>query len=700
MKKIFFFLIAIIAITALSCKDMKQSPDQKNEAEKVIWKQDFQLKSDLMTPEVLWAFGRAGGVEVSPDNETLLCGVSYYDVPDNKGNRELYSLKPDGSAWTRLTHTPKSEFNAVWRPDGNKIGYLTSASGSIQLWEMNPDGSGKKRVSDIEGGINGFKYAPDMSMILYIKEVPIKNPYTDLYKGLPKASGRVMEDLMYRHWDHWVDTYSHIFITEYAETGISAGQDIMEDEPWGAPLSPFGGMEQISWSPDSKTIAYTSKKKQGMEYSISTNSDIYLYDLEVGNTINLTEGMMGFDMSPVFSPDASMLAWESMERDGYESDKVRLFTYDFSNKKKTDQSLNFDQNAHGFAWNAAGTEIYFTSELHGSIEIYKLDLDSKNIAKLTEGIHNYRSVALAGDMLIATRQSMSMPTEIYAVNPLDGEAKQISFVNKYLLDQLRMGQVEKKWVTTSDNKKMLTWFIYPPHFDPEKKYPTLLYCQGGPQSMVSQFWSYRWNFQMMAANGYIIVAPNRRGLPGFGQEWNEQISGDYGGQNMKDYLSAIDYASKEPFVDESRLGSVGASYGGFSVFWLAGNHEKRFKAFIAHDGMFNFEAQYLETEEMWFVDWDLGGAFWDRKNRIAQRSYANSPHKFVDKWDTPILVIHGEHDYRIAYTQGMSAFNAAILRGVPAEFLFFPDENHWVLSPQNGILWQRTFFNWLDRWLK
>ncbi len=458
-------------------------------------------------------------------------------------------------------------------------------------------------------------------------------------------------------------------------------------------------MEQISWSPDSKTIAYTCKKKTGMAYSVSTNSDIYLYELESGKTKNISEGMLGFDMAPVFSPDGSMIAWESMERDGYESDQTRLIIYHTETGEKRDHSAAFDQNTGGYAWQG-NESIYFISAHLGSYEIFNYNLNSEAFKQVTDGIHNYNSIALAGDKLIATRQSMSMPTEVYSVNPADGQAEQISFTNKELLDKITMGKVEKRWIKTTDNQAMLTWVIYPPNFDPAKKYPALLYCQGGPQSMVSQFWSYRWNFQMMAANGYIIVAPNRRGVPGFGQAWNEQISGDYGGQNMKDYLAAIDEVSKEPFIDNEHLGAVGASYGGFSVFWLAGNHDKRFKAFISHDGMFNFEAQYLETEEMWFVDWDLGGAFWEKDNKVAMNSYANSPHKFIDKWDTPILIIHGELDYRIAYTQGMSAFNAAVLRGVPAEFLFFPDENHWVLSPQNGILWQRTFYDWLDRWLK
>ena len=697
MNSRFLIPLAIMALIISACTN---TGDKANVEEAVIIsKQMPELSNDIQSPEVLWAYGRLSDVQVSPDGNSLLYGLSYYSIDQNKGNRELYLMNPDGSDVVQLTHSPKSEFNALWRPDGKKIGFLSSASGSVQLWEMNTDGAGLQKISDIEGGVGGFSYAPDMSHILFIKEVCIDNPFAELYEGLPDASGRINTDLMYRHWDHWVDSYSHIFIAEYSDEGIADIKDIMDGEPWGSPLSPFGGMEQICWGPDGKTIAYTSKKKTGKEYSTSTNSDVYLYELESGKTKNISEGMMGFDMAPVYSPDGSKIAWESMERDGYESDQTRLIVYDIATGETTNFSKEFDQNAGGFAWNG-NEEIFFISAHLGSYEIFALDMGSGIFRQITEGVHNYRSVAFAGEMLIATRQSMSMPTEVFAVNPEDGSDTQISFVNKELLDKITMGKVEKRWIKTTDNKDMLTWVIYPPHFDPSKKYPALLYCQGGPQSMVSQFWSYRWNFQMMAANGYIIVAPNRRGVPGFGQAWNEQISGDYGGQNMKDYLSAIDEVSKEPFIDNDRLGAIGASYGGFSVFWLAGNHDKRFKAFISHDGMFNFESQYLETEEMWFADWDLGGAFWEKDNKVAMNSYANSPHKFIDKWDTPILIIHGELDYRITYTQGMSAFNAAVLRGVPAEFLFFPDENHWVLSPQNGILWQRTFYDWLDKWLK
>jgi dipeptidyl aminopeptidase/acylaminoacyl peptidase len=410
--------------------------------------------------------------------------------------------------------------------------------------------------------------------------------------------------------------------------------------------------------------------------------------------------MMGYDIAPAYSPDGTKIAWQSMERDGYESDKNRLFVYDLNTKMKMDYSKDFDQNSESLAWSDDGKSIFFISDFHATDELYQLTLADGKIRKITEGIHNYTDVIPAGNALIATRVSMSSPAEIYSVDPQSGKDTQLTFENKDILDQLAFGKITQRWLKTTDNKMMHTWVIYPPHFDSTKIYPTLLYCEGGPQSTVCQFWSFRWNFQMMAANGYIIVAPNRRGLPGFGKEWNEEISGDYGGQNMKDYLTAIDALCKEKYVNKNKLGCVGASYGGFSVYWLAGNHNKRFKAFIAHDGMFNFESQYLETEEMWFVNWDLGGPFWDKNNKIAQRSYDNSPHRFIRNWDTPILIIHGGLDFRIPYTQGMQAFDAAVLRGIPAEFLFFPNENHWVLKPQNGILWQRTFFNWLDRWLK
>ena len=408
---------------------------------------------------------------------------------------------------------------------------------------------------------------------------------------------------------------------------------------------------------------------------------------------------MGYDKNPVISPNGKFMAWESMEREGYEADKIRLFIMNMETGEKQDYTQGFDQNAEGLAWGDDNT-IWFISDWHATDEIYSLDIPSRKITKHTDGIHNYTSVTPVGDMLIATKVSMSKPEEIYRVDPKTGKDVELSFVNKHILDQLTMGKVEKRWMKTTDNKDMLVWMIYPPHFDASKKYPALLYCEGGPQSTVSQFWSYRWNFQQMAANGYIIVAPNRRGLPGFGQEWLEQISGDYSGQNIQDYLTAIDEAKKEPYIDADRLGCVGASYGGYSVYYLAGHHDKRFKAFIAHCGIFDLKMQYFTTEEMWFANWDMGGAPWEKNNKVAQRTFANSPDMFVGNWDTPILVIHGQKDFRIDVSQGMAAFNAARMRGIPAQFLYFPNECHWVTGCQDGILWQRTFKAWLDKWLK
>ncbi len=693
MKKIWilFFVAGLISLSL---------PAQNEQG--IIGKPQLKLNSDVMTPEVLWSFGRLSDVQLSPNGKTILYGVSYYSIGQNKGNRDLYVTTLKDNNTTQLTRTAVGELDAQWRPDGKKIGFLAASNGSAQLWEMNPDGSKPIQISHIEGGITGFKYAPDQSKILFTKEVKLDKTVADIYPDLPKASGRIINDLMYRHWDTWVDTYSHVFVADYDGQSLKNVTDIMEDEQYECPMKPFGGMEQVNWTPDSKFIAYTCRKKKGRAYTLSTNSDIYLYSLKNKQTANLTKGMMGYDIDPVFSPDGNYMAWESMEHDGYESDKNRLFIMNLTTKTKTQYTKAFDQNVHNLDWSKDGKSIYFISDWHASDDIYRLEITSGKITKITNGIHDYTSLVTNGKQLVATRMSMSMPIEIYSVNAKNGKATQVTFTNKSILDQLTMGKVEKRWITTTDNKRELTWIIYPPHFNPDKKYPALLYCEGGPQSTVSQFWSYRWNFQMMAANGYIIVAPNRRGLPGFGTKWNEEISGDYGGQNMKDYFSAIDSLKKEPFIDENRLGAVGASYGGYSVYWIAGhNLNRRFKAFIAHDGMFNLESLYLETDEMWFVNWDLGGPFWDKQNKTAQRTYAEaSPQRFVQNWNTPILVIHGQLDYRIPVTEGMQAFNAAILLNVPAQFLYFPDESHWVLKPQNGILWQRTFFSWLNKWLK
>lgn len=696
MKKSFSWLLVAALSGLVACVPA----GQKEEAPALIEKQILTLNSDLMTPEVLWSFGRVSGPEVSPDGKSLLYGVSYYSVEQNKGNRELYSVDVDGGNSRQLTYSPKSEFNELWRPDGKKIGFLCSESGSVQLWEMNSDGTGRIQITDIEDGITGFRYSPDQTMILYTKEVYLESKFKNLYEGLPKASGRIVDDLLYRHWDSWVDSYSHVFYAKYDGTKVWDDADIMPGEPYQAPLKPFGGIEQVNWSPDGKVIAYTCQKMVGKAASLSTNSDIYLYNLESGETTNMTQGMMGFDVAPLYSPDGNYIAWESMEREGYESDQNRLFLVNTTTWEKTYATKGFDQNAGNLAWSTDSKEIYFISDWHGAFQIYTYTLQGGTIRQITEGLQDYGNVVPADGKLISAKQTISFPTELFAIDHETGAAEQITFTNKELLGQLSMGKVEERWIKTHDNLDMQVFVIYPPHFDPSKKYPAILYCKGGPQGPLSQSFHYRWNYQIMAANGYIVVAPARRGCSGFGQAWQEQISGDYHGKSMQDYLTAIDVLAKEPFIDATRLGAIGASAGGYAVYYLAGIHQGRFNAFIAHDGIFNEEAQYLETEEMWFENWDKGGAYWDKSNKVAQEVYAHSPHKFVQNWDTPILIIHGELDYRVVFTQGMTAFNAAVLRDVPAEFLYFPDENHWVLKPQNGILWQRTFFDWLDRWLK
>ena len=668
----------------------------------LIGKSDIRIKDGRMTPEALWAMGRIGGMNVSPDGKRVVYTVAYYSVPENKSNREVFVMNADGSDNKQITKTGFAENEAVGIKRGTKIAFLCNESGSSQLWEMNPDGTDRKRLSDYDKDIEGFAFSPDEKKVLFISQVKTVNSTADKYPDLDKATGVIITDLMYKHWDEWVTTVPHPFVADFDGESISNPVDVMEGELFESPMKPFGGIEQLAWNTTSDKIAYTSRKKTGKEYAISTNSDIYVYDLNTKQTTNITEENKGYDTNPTYSPDGKSIAWLSMERDGYEADQNRLMVMNLETGEKTFVSKDFDSNVDSYCWSADCERIYFTGVWHGESQVYQIDLANGNkITPLTEGMYDYASVALLGDKLIAQRHSMSMGDEIYSIDLTgDHTVTQLTFENKHIYDQLTMGKVEERWMKTTDGKQMLTWVIYPPQFDPNKKYPTLLFCEGGPQSPVSQFWSYRWNFQIMAANDYIIVAPNRRGLPGFGLEWNEAVSGDYGGQCMKDYFTAIDEVAKEPYVNKDRLGCVGASFGGFSVYWLAGHHDKRFKAFIAHDGIFNMEMQYLETEEMWFANWDMGGAYWEKQNATAQRTFANSPHKFVDKWDTPILCIHGEKDYRILANQGMAAFNAAVLRGVPAELLIYPDENHWVLKPQNGVLWQRTFFEWLDMWLK
>ncbi len=672
----------------------------------VIGKQEIRIKNKKLTPEALWAMGRIGSSSVSPDGKQIAYTVSYYSVKENKSHTVIYVMNADGTNNLLLTHTADSEVEPTWIKGGSKIAFLTAASGSMQIWEMNPDGSERKQLSSYEGGIEGFKFSPDESKVLFISQVKYGQRTSDIYPDLDKASGKVINDLMYKHWDEWVENIPHPFVASFDGNQVGAATDILKDEPYESPMKPFGGIEQLAWSNDSKQIAYTCRKKTGLEYSVSTDSDIYLYNTETGETRNLckedaTDKNLGYDTNPKFSPDGKSIAWQSMERDGYESDRNRLCVMDLKSGEKTYVTEAFQSGVDDYCWAPDGKTLYFVGVWHATSMVHSTNLKGE-VKQLTDGMYDYTSVAMLNNkQLLTKRHSLSEADELFTVDLKKKNAvTRITKENDQIFSQLQMGKIEARWTKTVDGKDMLSWVVYPANFNPNKKYPTLLFCQGGPQSPVSQFWSYRWNLQLMAANDYIIIAPNRRGLPGFGMEWLEDISTNYGGHCMDDYLSAIDDIAKEPYVDKDRLGCVGASFGGYSVYWLAGHHNKRFKAFIAHDGFFNMEQQYLETEELWFTNWDLGGAYWEKNNPAVQRSYANSPHLFVDKWDTPILCIHGEKDFRILASQGMAAFNAAKLRGVPAQLLIFPDENHWVLKPQNGILWQRTFFAWLDKWLK
>ena len=695
-----------------------------NEGEKApITKPQITIEGGRLTPEGLWAMGRIGSVKSDIETGLLAYTVSYYSVAENRS-----------TTWIRICN-PFEDMQVVDEFVGydpawfGASGWLAYMRGGKLYLRRDKEEIEVKGADDIDG----FLLSPMRDKIIVIKQVKTVETTQDVYPDLPLATGHMHEDLMYKHWDEWVETAPQPFVCdlqiEYVGEGeriksakIGGSLNILEGTAFECPMKPFGGIEQLAWNPNNEEIAYTCRKKTGLEYAISTNSDINLYNLRTGAHKNITEENKGYDINPSYSPDGQYIAWQSMERDGYESDENRLAVMNTQTGEKQYLVSGFGQAVSEFAW-YNNTSLLYTDVWSGSIDLYYASVEG-DLERMTEGQYDLGLGDICDKYVYLLGHSMRQANEIYRMDveewkndptrnfgprgidweqphtSMEKEIPQLTHENDNIYNQIERSTVVPRWQRTSDGKDMLTWIIYPPQFDPKKKYPTILYCEGGPQSPVSQFWSFRWNFMMMSAGDYIIVAPNRRGLPGFGKEWNEEISGDYGGQCMKDYLTAIDEFCTEPYVDKDHLGCVGASFGGFSVYWLAGHHEGRFKAFIAHDGIFNLEMQYLETEEKWFANWDMGGAYWDKNNAVAQRTFANSPHKFVDKWDTPILCIHGEKDYRILANQAMAAFDAAKMRGVPAKLLIFPDENHWVLKPQNGILWQREFRGWLDRWLK
>ena len=703
------------------CAQKQQTDDRQP-----ITKPQITLQGDRLTPEALWAMGRIGSVRTDIETGWLAYTVSYYSVEENRSTTWIRICNPFTDNGELDVFDEFVGVEPAWFGNSGCLAYLKG--GKLYLRRDKED-------VEVEGAedVEGFLLSPMRDKVILIKQVKSVQTTADRYPDLPLASGRVVDDLMYKHWDQWMETVPQPFVYDLqikyvgegeriASAKLGDGLNLLEGTTFECPMLPFGGIEQLAWNPNNKEIAYTCRKKTGLDYAISTNSNIYLYNLETGETRNITDGNNGYDTNPAYSPDGRHIAWQSMARDGYESDENRLMVMNLQTGEKKQLVKTLDSNVEQFAW-YNDSSLLFTSVWSGTIDLYYTTLEGFG-ERMTEGQYDVVLGDVGYQEAYLLCHSMIQANEIYRFNIaewLNGPTRdfgprgidwaqphssqevalpQLTHENDNIYKQIAPATVEPRWQKTTDGKGMLTWIILPPHFDPNKKYPTLLYCEGGPQSPVSQFWSFRWNFSIMAAHDYVIVAPNRRGLPGFGMKWNEQISGDYAGQCMKDYFTAIDEACANlPYIDKDRLGCVGASFGGFSVYWIAGHHDKRFKAFIAHDGMFNLDMQYLETEEKWFTNWDLGGPYWDKSNAVAQRTYANSPHLFVDKWDTPILCIHGEKDYRILANQGMAAFDAAKMRGVPAELLIFPDENHWVLKPQNGILWQRTFFHWLHRWI-
>ena len=657
-----------------------------------------------MAPETLWQMGRVSEPISAPDGKLVLYSVTRFNIQANKGNADLFIVPLAGGEAKQITNSFSSESNARWRPDGKKIGYIGMETGTPQLWEINPDGSDNKQITSFKNGVSNFNYSPKGNMIYFTQDIKIHETLADRYPDLPKANALEYDGLMMRHWNQWEDEhFSHIMVSAYNDGKVALPRDIMPNEPYDAPNGPFGGEEEINWSPDGKLIAYSCKKEEGTAYATSTNTDIYIFDLATSKTENISIDNKGYDTQPRFSPDGKSIAWLSMERAGFEADKNRIVVLELATKTLKEITKDLDQSADEMIWSPDSKTIYFASCTNAVHQLYAYAINAKtaNLVKITNGLTDMGAISLASDAkstyLIATKTSLSRPAEIVKVDVLKGKMESLTTTNDALYAGLKLGKVEKRMISTSDNKEMLTWVIYPPDFDPKKKYPTLLYCQGGPQSTISQSFSFRWNFQLMAANGYIIVAPNRRGLPSFGQEWNDQISGDWGGQAMRDYLAAIDEMSKEPFVDTARRGAVGASYGGYSVYYLAGHHNGRFKTFIAHCGVFNLESMYGATEEVFFSNFDMEGPYWKSPQPKSYEQF--SPHKFVQNWNTPILVIHNEKDFRVPLGEGLQAFNAAQLKGIKSRFLYFADEGHWVSKPQNSLLWQREFFRWLKETL-
>ena len=688
-----------------------------------------------MTPELLWKLGRLGAPTLSSDGSRVAYMVRRYDLKANTGKSTIYTkdLKSDRQRELLADWVAVSDLQFGGSPFGERIYFAGHASKDdvSQVWALNPTDGGVYQVTNFDagdfkpaddgddaesdseeeeeededekfGGVGNLKVSPSGEHIAFTVGIKLDTTVNELYDDLPKAEARIIDSLMFRHWNAWHDfKYNHLHVAAIGDDGrAETPVDLMEGQRVDCPVPPFGGSEQFAWSPDGNEIAYTAKDVD--DWAESTNSDVYLIDInDPSSAKNVTQGMLGYDNNPVYSPNGKLLAFHSMERASFESDRNRIMIYDRASGKIRDATEGLDQTAHGALWTPDSSGLIFTSERHGTVQLYRVDLMKTGATAVSSGQFNWAAHALLpdGERVLVSFSNMLRPYELAIMSLADGSTKTVSGVNDEIYETLELPTIEERWIEATDGKRIHTWVIYPPDFDEKKNWPMLLYCQGGPQGQIGQWFSFRWNFHLMAANGYVVVAPNRRGLPGFGREWNDQISKDWGGQAMQDLLSVSDKFTTEDYIDAKRIGAIGASFGGYSVYWLMGNASDRFACMLAHCGVFNLESMYGSTEELFFVNWDLGGPYW--KGADIQRDYDRfSPHRFVKHWKTPLLVVHGEKDFRVPVTQGIEAFTAAQVQGVPSKFLYFPDEGHWVLRPQNGVLWHRVFFEWLDEYCK
>ncbi|MFT7616897.1 MAG: dipeptidyl aminopeptidase/acylaminoacyl peptidase [Planctomycetota bacterium] len=666
------------------------------------------MAQERMSPELLWKLKRVSGGIYSPDGKWVVHGVRGYDIKENKGDTDLFLTEVATGKSRQVTEGPGSEGAVQWAQtvDGARLFFLARRGdgATTQAWHMDPVSGATAAVTNEKTGIANLKVSPTAKHIAFTMDVKLDNKVVDIYPDLPKADARIIDGLMYRHWDAWHDyKYSHLHV---AEIGVDLKAkntvDLMENMKVDCPVPPFAGSEQLNWSPDGTEIAFTMKVSN--DWAQSTDSDIYL--IKVGDADQrkrcITAGMDGYDNDPIYSPDGKYLAFHSMKRPGFESDRNRLMIYDRKSGVISDLSAGLDQMVHGSVWAPDSSRLYFMSEMRGTNQLYTLDLASKSLKRITltsQKNWGIRDIAPDGKTLLVGVQSMVRSTELGYLTIADGSYQPLTDVNGEIFSKLEKPKIEERWVKATDGKMIHSWVIYPPNFDPKKKWPTLIYFQGGPQGQIGQWFSFRWNFHLMAAQGYVVVAPNRRGLPGFGRAWNDEISKDWGGQAMQDILAVTDDVATEPFVDSKKMAGIGASFGGYTAYWMMGNGADRFAAMISHAGLFNLESMYGVTEELFFVNWDVGGPYW--RSKKLQDSYNRfSPHRFVGNWKTPLLVIHGEKDFRVPIGEGMQAFTAAQLQGVPSRFLYFPEEGHWVQNPQNGVLWHRVFFDWLARYCK